>query len=402
MSITASEKPENTDYLPNFPFLTPSADPWDWWRELMPVTKRWAYFDHAAVAPLPLPTQESLIRYATQAAEEGDTVWPQWAAELEKLRKGVAKWLSASADEIALVPNTTFGINMVAEGFRWKEGDNVVIPGGEFPSNQFPWQNQHRRGVELRIVPSPEGRVDLDGIRRAIDSRTRIVAASWVGYASGYRLPVDDLCQLAHDRGSLLFLDAIQGLGPFPLDLSRTPIDFMAADGHKWMLGPEGAGIAFIRQQHLDLLDCAAIGWNSVRGSYNFSSDSMELKPSASRYEGGSQNIAGLIALHQSLRLFWEVIAQHGPNAIAERILELHAYARAGLLKRGAKLKSDWYRNCRSGIITFVPKSIEPNELRSKLAHSGVAVSCRGGGVRIAIHAYNTTDEIDRMLALVD
>lgn len=364
----------------------------------MPVTEKWAYFDHAAVAPLPQPTAETMIRYARQAAEEGDTVWLQWSAELENLRAGVANWLSASQDEIALVPNTTFGINMVAEGFRWHEGDNVVIPGGEFPSNQFPWQNQSRRGVELRIVPSYAGRVDLDGIRRAIDSRTRIVAASWVGYSSGYRLPVDDLCQIAHERGSLVFLDAIQGLGPFPLDLSKTPVDFLAADGHKWMLGPEGAGLAFVRKEHLDLLDCAAIGWNSVTGRTSFSSESMELRPTAARYEGGSQNIAGLLSMHSSLKIFWQVIAQHGPESIAKRILDLHSYARDGLRSRGVHLISDWHRQNRSGILTFLPSAKAPNELRTELAEAGVAVSCRGGGVRMAIHAYNTQVEIDRLL----
>lgn len=364
----------------------------------MPVTAKWAYFDHAAVAPLPQPTAETMIRYARQAAEEGDTVWLEWSADLEKLRAGVANWLSASQDEIALVPNTTFGINMVAEGFRWRQGDNVVIPGGEFPSNQFPWQNQGRRGVELRIVPSYAGRVDLDGIRRAIDSRTRIVAASWVGYSSGYRLPIDDLCQLAHERGSLVFLDAIQGLGPFPLDISKTPVDFLAADGHKWMLGPEGAGLAFVRKEHLDLLDCAAVGWNSVTGRTSFSSESMELRDSAARYEGGSQNIAGLLSMHTSLKIFWQVISQHGPEAIAKRILDLHGYARDGLLSRGVHLISDWHRQNRSGIVTFLPSGKAPNELRTELAEAGVAVSCRGGGVRMAIHAYNTQAEIDRLL----
>jgi selenocysteine lyase/cysteine desulfurase len=367
----------------------------------MPVTDRWAYFDHAAVAPLPQPAAETLAVYARQASEQGDTVWPTWAAELESLRSGVANWLRAESEEIALIPNTTFGINMIAEGLRWQEGDNVVIPGGEFPSNQFPWQNQQRRGVQLRIVPSPAGRVDLDGIRRAIDGRTRIVAASWVGYSSGYRLSIDDLCQLAHDRGSLVFIDAIQGLGPFPLDLSQTPVDFLAADGHKWMLGPEGAGLAFVRRKHLAQLDCPAIGWNSVRGSHNFSSESMDLRDAASRYEGGSQNMPGLMAMHASLKIFWQIAAAHPVDAIQNRILGLHSHAREGLLRRGVRIISDWSTANRSGILTFVPSRETPNELRTKLAKAGIAVSCRGGGVRIAMHAYNTTEEIDRLLEMV-
>lgn len=374
-----------------------TRDPWEWWRRRMPIIQRWAYFDHAAVAPLPAPTAGTLIDFARAASEQGDTVWPEWSANLSRLRSGIADWLHASADEIALVPNTTFGINIVAEGLRWREGDNVVIPGGEFPSNHFPWQNQARRGVELRVVPSPGGRVDLDGIRQAIDRRTRIVAASWVGYASGYRLPLDQLCQLAHDGGALFFLDAIQGLGVFPLDLSATPVDFLAADGHKWMLGPEGAGLAFIRRAHLDQLDCFNVGWHSVVGGHTFSAENFQLRDAASRFEGGSMNMAGLLAMHESLQIFWEVIARHGAEAIGERILTLHAHARESLQRSGATLLSDWPTANRSGIVTFQIGEHDPVAVRGRLADAGIAVSCRGGGIRASIHAYNTTDEIDRM-----
>lgn len=373
-------------------------DPWVWWRNRMPVTKRWVYFDHAAVAPLPAPTAQVLVDFARAASEQGDIVWPEWSADLERLRSGVAGWLGTTADEIALVPNTTFGINIVAEGYRWREGDNVVVPGGEFPSNHFPWQNQARRGVQLRVVPSPGGRVDLDAIRGAIDDQTRIVAASWVGYASGYRLPVDELCQIAHDAGALFFLDAIQGLGVFPLDLTETPIDFLAADGHKWMLGPEGAGVAFVRHAHLDKLDCHAVGWNSVVGRHAFNSESFQLRDAASRFEGGSMNMCGLMAMHESLKIFWDVIDHHGPAAIGDRVLALHQYARQSLQSAGATIVSDWSEPNRSGIVTFQLPGEDPSAVRARLAEAGIAVSCRGGGIRASIHAYNTTEEIDSLI----
>lgn len=364
----------------------------------MPITKQWAYFDHAAVAPLPGPTAETIQRFADQASRMGDTVWPSWAANLDKLRAGIAQWLSATAEEVVLVPNTTCGINIVAEGLAWKPGDNVVIPGSEFPSNHLPWQNQQRHGVELRVVPSPAGRVDLDGIRRAVDGHTRLVSASWVGYSSGYRLPVADLCQIAHDAGALFFLDAIQGMGVFPLDLQRVPVDFLAADGHKWMLGPEGAGFAIIRREHLEQLTCTTVGWNSVRGRYQFGDASMELLEGAERFEGGSQNLLGFAALLTSLQLFWAVTTQHGNQAIGDRVLHLHTHARDQLRSHGATLLSDWYRSVRSGIISFRLDGEEPAESRRRLLEAGVVVSCRGGGVRASIHAYNTTDEIDHMV----
>lgn len=373
-------------------------DPWAWWRDRMPIVERWAYFDHAAVAPLPAPTAGVLTEFARAASEQGDTVWPEWSADLERLRSGVADWLGATGDEIALVPNTTFGINMVAEGYRWREGDNVVVPGGEFPSNHFPWQNQSRRGVQLRVVPSPGGRVDLEALRQAVDDRTRIVAASWVGYASGYRLPVDELCQIAHDAGALFFLDAIQGLGVFPLDLTQTPIDFLAADGHKWMLGPEGAGVAFVRHDHLDKLDCHAVGWHSVVGSHTFNADSFQLRDAASRFEGGSMNMCGMMAMHESLKIFWDVIAHHGPGAIANRVLELHQHARDSLQSAGATILSDWLEPNRSGIVTFQIPGRDSSAVRARLSDAGIVVSCRGGGIRASIHAYNTREEIDSLV----
>ena len=279
----------------------PSADPWAEFRRLMPIAERWAYFDHAAVAPLPAPARDALVRWATQSAEQGDTVWPEWNQRVEQTRKLAARLIGAGADEIALVRSTTEGISLVAEGFRWQPGDNVVTLDNEFPSNLYPWMNLAERGVETRRVPTDSGRVDLDRLSAACDARTRIVSISWVGYASGWRSDLDALAEMAHRRGALLLVDAIQGLGAFPLDVSRTPLDFLAADGHKWLLGPEGAGLFYLRREHLDRLRPLGVGWHSVVQAADYNRIALELKPTAARYEGGSQNMAGFIALAESL-----------------------------------------------------------------------------------------------------
>lgn len=364
----------------------------------MPVTQVWTYLDHAAVAPLSQPACDSLANFGRQAAEQGDTEWMAWSSNIEKLRVGLAHWISASPDEIVLVPNTTFGINLVAEGFPWRAGDNVVIPGGEFPSNHFPWENQRRKGVELRVIPSPGGRIDIDGMRRAIDSRTRLVAASWVGYASGYRMPVEDLCAMAHSRGALFFLDAIQGVGVFDLNVERIPIDFLAADGHKWMLGPEGAGFAYIRREHLDLLQVPVVGWNSVEGRYSFAAGAMEFRATAARFEGGSYNMAGLMALHASLELNWQVTEEHGKEAVGNRVLNLHRHAREGCLRAGLEILGDWPSQHRSGILLIRKLGEDPQVTRARLLENKIVVSNRGGGVRLSMHAYNTELEIERAI----
>ncbi len=377
-------------------------DPWKWWRSQMPVTRNWAYLDHAAVAPLTAAAATAMVDFAAEASQQGDTVWPQWAEEVDLLRGDFAGLLNCDTAEIALIANTSFGINVVAEGLPWQPGDNIVIPSGEFPSNVFPWQNQKRHGVELRIVDTgADGQIDVAALRNAIDQRTRIVAASWVGYASGFRIDLPACVAAAHDAGALFFLDAIQGLGIFPLDLQQTPVDFLAADGHKWLLGPEGAGVAFIRKQHLDLLACVPVGWNSVRAAHHFGQAHWDLKPDASRFEIGSHNMVGMRALRQSLSLFGQVAAVHGQSAIANRVLDLAGLLDEKLRHVGAVTAVAQSRDHRSGIVTFSLPGVLPSRIRQSAAENRVAVSCRGIGVRASIHAYNDESDIDRLVEVV-
>ncbi len=364
----------------------------------MPVTAKWAYFDHAAVAPLPQSTATAIAQWLREAAEEGDTCWPHWAKEVEATRQAAATLLNAQSQEIALVPNTTAGINLVAEGFPWSAGDNVVTLENEFPSNLFPWMNLAGRGVECRRVPVENGRVDLQRIDEAIDSRTRIVSVSWVGFASGWRIDPRAMAELCHRRGALFFLDAIQGLGVFPLDVNLAGIDFLAADGHKWLLGPEGAGILYVRQEHLARLRPLNIGWNSVPASQKFNSRTMELRPTAARYEGGTQNVAGMVGLGASLKMLRELGVGPSQSPVADWVLDVTDYASSRLLTLGAKLISPHEGEKRSGILTFQLSAQEPAQIRERLLTAGIVTSCRGGGVRISPHGYNTREEIDRMI----
>src|SRR5581483_10870955 len=209
--------------------------PMDWtaFRARFPVARRWAFLDHAAVAPIPDRAVEALEEYGRRPAENGIAdVW-FWSDRVAHVRRLAAQLVNApSPDDVCFVPNTTAGIGLVAEGFPWKPGDNVVLAAEEYPSNQYPWLNLADRGVEVRPVPSRGGRVEIDDVRAAMDGRTRVLTASFVQFASGFRADLDALGSLCRERGVLFFVDAIQGLGVFPLDVSRTPIDFLAADGH--------------------------------------------------------------------------------------------------------------------------------------------------------------------------
>lgn len=380
--------------------------PWLWWRSQMPVTQKWAYLDHAAVGPLSRPAAEAMRHYATQAEHEGDAVWPEWHGAGERLRNGFAELLSTSSDDICFVPNTSTGINLVAEGFPWRPGDNVVIPAGEFPSNLFPWQNQASRGVEVRIVPNEtatndKGRVDLDALFEHVDESTRIIAASWVGYATGYRLDLAELVRRAHQRDVLVFVDAIQGLGVYDLNLNDIAVDFLAADGHKWLLGPEGLGIAMIRSKHLEMLRCTNVGWNSVRDTYNFSDPKFELRQNAARFEPGSSNMAGYAALGGSLDLILQIRRAHGPDAIEKRILSLADSLCEKLSNVGIHAVRPGPPKNHSGIVAFPVPELTPAKARENAIEAGSVVSCRGVGIRVGIHAYNTESDLDRLVQSV-
>ncbi|WP_417729800.1 aminotransferase class V-fold PLP-dependent enzyme [Rosistilla oblonga] len=376
--------------------------PWQWWRAQMPIALRWAYFDHAAVAPLSEPAQLRMIAFADEAAQTATTLWPYWSKGVESFRSQVARWIGASATEIAMIPNTSHGINLVAEGFPWKSGDNVVTFAGEFPSNRLPWDNQKSKGVEVRTVECPGGEVSLDAIAAQIDDRTRIVAISWVGYASGYRVDLDALAELVHSRGALLFVDAIQAMGIYPIDVAKTPIDFLAADGHKWMLGPEGAGFAYIRSEHLDLLRCTHVGWHSVRNAADFQNAQLNLRPEAARFEAGSANMVGLLALAESAAMFEKVIEAHGQDAIANRVLETAETLIQRLEKAGATVLNRWSGENRSSIVVFDVPGVSPAEVRNIGLQQDVVLSCRGGGVRASVHVYNDDQDLDRLIRVVE
>lgn len=375
-----------------------AAERWAAFRREMPVTERWAYFDHAAVAPLSLRAKRAIDAWAEEYAANGDANSTRYTREVERTRKLAAQLLNAHAEEVALVPNTTAGVNLVAEGYPWRAGDNVVLPANEFPANQYAWMNLAARGVEARRVDFPDGRIDWSRLAESCDARTRIIAVSWVGYASGYRIDLDEAAQFAHERGAKLFLDAIQGLGVFPIDLQRTPIDFLAADGHKWLLGPEGAGLFYLRREHLDLLRPTGVGWHSVSHSSDYARIELNLRPNAARFEGGTWNMPGCLGLGGSL----ELLLDHGATALAARVLEVTNQLCERLQERGAQIASAREPRHASGIVSFELPGVDESTARRRCLEQGVVLNNRAGRIRVSAHAYNDAADLDRLCAALD
>jgi cysteine desulfurase / selenocysteine lyase len=369
-------------------------------RAVMPAAKRFAYFDHAAMSPLPRPTAEAFEKWLKEAVEVGGPVWGDWVKGVERMRATAARMIGAHSDEIALVENTTAGISLVAEGLDWKPGDNVVTLADEFPSNVYPWMNLSSRGVETRRVPTDiSGRLDLERLAEACDERTRIVTVSWIGFATGYRHDVAKVVEIAHECGALMFLDAIQGLGVFPLDVNDLGIDFMAADGHKWLLGPEGAGIAYIRRENLNRLRPLGPGWHSVMPGQDYTHIELNLRNAAARYEGGSQNNAGFLALGASL----ELLSDLGAGSLAASVIDITDKACERLTKIGATIVSDRRLDHRagqqrSGIVSFELPALDPMALKRHAKGQDVIFGCRAGRLRISPHAYNNDSDLDRLV----
>ncbi len=396
------------------------TDRWNEFRQQMPVAKRWAYFDHAAVAPLSLPASRALADWADEMAVNGEANWSELRRRVGQVRESAATLLNCESDEIAFVPNTTSGVSIIAESFPWQAGDNVVVPANEFPSNALPWRNLMARGIEVRAVPCDTCSRDAIGcdesrLINATDSRTRIVAVSWVDFATGWKQDLDHLAEQCHQRGILLCVDGIQGAGVIPLDLRQTPVDFFVADGHKWLLGPEGAGLLFIRAEHFERLRPIGIGWNSLKSAGNFdrspfgldqnSADDCvpfrvveplpahALKNSAARFEGGSHNVGGILSLGASL----ELLLSFGVPAIWERLSEISVRLREVVSECGGRVISSNDEHRRSGILACDFSGRSLIGWRERAMQRGVILNLRRGLVRLSPHVYINGADLEKL-----
>ena len=355
------------------------------------------YLNHAAVAPWPARSARAVERFARENIATGARDYSQWLVTERSLRERLARLLNASSRaDIALVKNTSEALSFVAFGLDWREGEQVIISSEEFPSNRIVWEALRPRGVEVV-------QVDLQGddaegaLLAACTPRTRLMAISAVQYASGLRLDLERLGLGCEQRDVLLCIDAIQQLGALGMDVQRSRCAFAMADGHKWMLGPEGLGVFYCRQDLRERLALHEYGWHMLENAGDYDRDDWAPARSARRFECGSPNMLGAMALEASLSLLEEVGMVQVERALHERV----QWLLDGLNQMtGVRLLSAQAPDRRAGIVTFTADAWDNRQLHERLKAEQIICAQRGGGIRLSPHFYTEARVIEHTLQL--
>jgi selenocysteine lyase/cysteine desulfurase len=347
------------------------------------------YLNHAATSPWSSAVERKMQEIQNEFVRGEVEAFPQAMRTIDEARSMAAEMIGCETARVAFVQNTSEGLNVLASGLDWKSGDRIVIPDREFPANVYPFLNLADRGVELDFVPQREGEVRLEDIERAIGPRTRLVAASWVQFLSGFALDLASLSELCRRKGVLLSVDGIQGIGALRLNLANTPVDFLSAGVQKWQMGPQGVGIIYVAERTQELIRQAHLGWLSVPHAWDFFAYRVELRDDARRYENGTYNTAGIYGYHGALSLFRDTGFDEAAGLVranADCAWSLAADAGYELITPADPAR-------RAGIVTFRHDRAE--EAAGAMRKRGIIVSARSGHIRISPHFYNTREELE-------
>lgn len=361
-----------------------------------PIKKRRAYLNNASIGAGSLPVIAAVDRFMADVRDNGRNEYPNWCKFADSAMKDrIARLIGAKREEIAFVKNTTEGLIQVANGLRWKDGDNVVIADIEYPSNVYCWMKLAERGVSVRWVKNRQGRIEVDDIRALVDARTRIVSLSAVQFSNGYRQDLARTAQICHDKGAMLNLDGIQWVGALAMDVDKYGVDFLSVGGHKWLLAPIGTGFFYCRRSRLDLLDPPNVGYHSVGKHEDHMDYELTYRPDAGRFEEALVNFPGIWGLDAAVRMHLKL----GPAAVEKHIMGLGDRAIEGLHQRGCQIVNPTGPGERSGIVSFKHPTVPVETLVERLKEAKVDLAVRGGAMRISPSYYNDADDIDRFLS---
>jgi cysteine desulfurase/selenocysteine lyase len=371
--------------------LTVTADPlWRQYRDEFPVTQNLIYLNHAAVAPVPRRSAVAMQGLAEDVLQHGSLHYDRWLDAYEGLRVAAARLMGAQRSEIAMIKNTSEGISTIAQGLAWHPGDRIIAFREEFPANYYPWLRLETRrcSVDWLSVNDP-----LEKIEMACEG-AKLLAISFVQYLSGFRVDLKAIGEICRRHKCFFFVDAIQGLGALPLDVEAAHIDALAADGHKWLLGPEGCGILYVRKSRQDSIFPEEFGWTNVAGYNDYASRDMALRQDAGRYECGTLNTIGCYGLRASIELLLEA----GVDRIGPVVQALTDQLAAGALAKGYQLLGDRTPENGAGIIAIQKPGLDSRKIVFDLKQKGILAAPRQGWVRLSPHFYISPEEIDRVI----
>ena len=367
------------------------AEIWRKYRDQFPVTKNLVYLNHAAVAPLCKPASDAMKHLSDDACYWGSFHYDQWMACYDGFRAAAARLINAQPGEIAITKNTSEGIATVQMGLDWRPGDRVIAFQEEFPANFFPWKRLADKGVQVDWLSIYDPLEKIDAAARG----ARLLAISFVNYLSGHRVDLAAIGEICKRHGCFYFVDAIQGMGVFPIDVRTMHIDALAADGHKWLLGPEGCAVLYVRQEVQDQIEPVEFGWTNIAGYNDYACRDMALRQDAGRYEPGTLNTIGCYGLRASMEFLLEV----GIDNVGPAVLANAAALAEGAQRKGYRLMIDRPEASASGIVSMQKDGVDSRYVVKQLRDAGITSAPRQGWVRVSPHFYNNPDDIGKFLA---
>nr|CRH05885.1 Putative cysteine desulfurase [Candidatus Magnetococcus massalia] len=359
------------------------------------------YLNHAGVAPIPNRTRRVIAELAEHTAHYGASRYPELYARHQQVRQTCANLLNTTVDSVAFTPNTSEALSWIAMGMDWQPGDEIITTGAEFPSNAIVWLTLAERfGVVVHRLPAEaDGRINSDKLLEKLNSRTRLLTVSSAQFSSGAMADLKSLGLALKDHPALFVVDAIQTLGALSLEPETLHIDALAADGHKWLLGPEGLGLFWLSEKGMATVEPRILGWHSVANAGDYDHITTELKPNMQRFEAGTPNLLGILALGESISMLLEAGMAH----VEERVLALSAAFAEGLQELGCELHSplNLTGHPESGIVVFTHPNRETKQLSKLLLEKGIYHAPRGGGIRFAAHFYQDQTDVDQALQVL-
>ena len=352
-------------------------------RKLFPIVRRLLYFDAASLSPYSLPVIDALDKFKKERRDTGSLYYDKWYEEIERGRKLAARLTKAKTSEIALVKNTSEGINLVTLILDWERGDNIVVSDLDFPAKIYPFLNLRKKGVNVKYVKSQEGRVLASDIEKEIDENTKLVSLSHVLYSNGFKIDLEEIGSLCEEKGAYFHVDAAQSLGVMQTNVKKANVDFLSVAGYKWLLSPLGSGFFFIKEEFLDR--SPILGWQSVKDPFALDVYNYEILDSAKRFEIGNLDVGAFLGMVAAL----ELIDSIGIKEIEKRVLSLSSFLLDELNNLGVEVISNFERENRSGIISFINKGITKKDL----IENSIVATIREY-IRLSPHIYNTEDEI--------